>query len=104
MNRRRALTALAVGMGAGVLAACSGKTPLSSQDEPEAAPAEPTLKYSPEPDTVDVLPTSEVGIEISDGWIQKIALTNASGKVVSGRLNQDRTAFTITEPLGYDAT
>ncbi|WP_036452635.1 L,D-transpeptidase [Mycolicibacterium smegmatis] len=104
MSRRRALTALAVGMGAGVLAACSGKTPLSSQDEPEAAPAEPTLKYSPEPDTVDVLPTSEVGIEISDGWIQKIALTNASGKVVSGRLNQDRTAFTITEPLGYDAT
>lgn len=90
-------------MGAGVLAACSGKTPLS-QDEPEAAPAEPTLKYSPEGDTVDVVPTSEVGVEISDGWIQRIALTNAAGKVVSGRLNQDRTAFTVTEPLGFGAT
>lgn len=103
VNRRRALAALAVGMGAGVLAACSGKTPLS-QDEPEAAPAEPTLKYRPESDTVEVVPTSEVGIEISDGWIQRIALTNAAGKVVSGRLNQDRTAFTVTEPLGFGAT
>jgi lipoprotein-anchoring transpeptidase ErfK/SrfK len=103
VNRRRALTVLAVGMGAGVLAACSGKTPLS-KPEPEAAPAEPTLKYSPETDADDVLPTAVVGIEVSDGWFQRVALTSPSGKVVSGRLNQDRTAFTITEPLGYDST
>lgn len=102
INRRRALTALAVGVGAGALAACSGKTP--GQAEPEAAPAAPSLTFEPVADSADVLPTAPVEVKVSDGWFQRISLTNPDGKVVAGKLNQDRTAFSVTEPLGYDST
>ena len=43
-------------------------------------------------------------VQVGDGWFQKVALTNSSGKVVAGAFNQDRTVYTITEPLGYDGT
>jgi len=59
VNRRRALTALAVGVVApGVLAACSGKENGSSQAA--EAPAAPSLTYSPENAASDVNPTTPV--------------------------------------------
>jgi lipoprotein-anchoring transpeptidase ErfK/SrfK len=51
----------------------------------------------------DVAPTTQVGAEVRDGFFQKVTLTNADGKVVAGAFNRDRTAFTVTEPLGYGA-
>ncbi|WP_280835426.1 L,D-transpeptidase [Mycolicibacterium frederiksbergense] len=102
LNRRRALTVLTVGMGAGVLAACSGNSPISGPQE--ATPAAPTVTYEPAADAEGVLPTAPVGVKVSDGWFQRVSLTNANGKVVTGKFNSDRTAFTVTEPLGYDAT
>ncbi|MGV0740807.1 Ig-like domain-containing protein [Mycolicibacterium sp. XJ870] len=102
MNRRRALTVLAVGMGAGVLAACSSNS--SDTADNGAAPTAPTLTYHPVADTSDVLPTTPVGVEVSDGWFQRVSLTNPDGRVVAGQLNRERTAFNVTEPLGYAAT
>ncbi|MDV3125598.1 Ig-like domain-containing protein [Mycobacterium sp. 21AC1] len=103
INRRRALSALAVGVGAGVLAACSRSTSGESSTEDDT-PANPTLKFQPESDTSDVNPIDPVGVQVSDGWFQRISLTNSDGKVVSGKLNRERTAFSTTEPLGYDVT
>ncbi|MBN3457035.1 L,D-transpeptidase family protein [Mycobacterium sp. DSM 3803] len=103
VNRRRALGVFALGMGAGVLAACSTDSS-STSSAPEAAPAAPTLTYQPEAGTKDVVPTDPVGVRVSDGWFQRVSLTNANGKVVAGALNRDRTEFTVTEALGYDAT
>jgi lipoprotein-anchoring transpeptidase ErfK/SrfK len=100
MNRRRALTALAVGVVApGALAACvnrSGK-PSGDADAPEA----PSLTFEPANDATGVLPTAPVGVEVREGWFQRVSLTNPQGEVVAGTLNRDRTAFNITEPLGY---
>ncbi len=100
INRRRALTALAVGVVApGALAACVGK---SSETSGQAtAPPAPSLTFEPAHSAADVSPTAPVGIEVSDGWLQRVALTNPEGKVVAGNLNRDRTAFNTTEPLGY---
>lgn len=101
INRRRALTALAVGVVApGALAAC-----MATDDEPSAqdAPAAPTLNFKPADGATDISPTERAGVEVSDGWFQRITLTNPDGKVVAGALNRDRTEFTITEPLGYGA-
>jgi lipoprotein-anchoring transpeptidase ErfK/SrfK len=85
-----------------VLAACSGhSTPKSA---PEAAPAAPTLTYKPGADASDVIPTAAVGVQVADGWFQTVSLTNPNGKVVAGTLNQDRTAYAVTEPLGYGVT
>lgn len=100
MNRRRALAALAVGVVApGVLAACSGKAKAPSVAA--EAPSAPSLIYTPANAATDVGPTSPVRVEVRDGWFQRVALTNSDGKAVAGAINRERTAFTVTEPLGY---
>jgi lipoprotein-anchoring transpeptidase ErfK/SrfK len=101
INRRQALTAIAVG-ASGVLAACSGR---SSTTQPEAtqAPAKAEVAYKPAKDASDVAPTDKVGVDVTNGWLQRVTLTNAEGTVVAGAMNPDRTSFTVTEPLGYGA-
>jgi lipoprotein-anchoring transpeptidase ErfK/SrfK len=104
INRRRALTALAVGLVApGALAACS-KSSSPSSTEPEAKPVSASLKFEPAASATDISPTAPVGIEVSDGWLQRVSLTNSEGKAVAGALNRERTAFRATEPLGYGVT
>ncbi|HTM86044.1 MAG TPA: Ig-like domain-containing protein [Mycobacterium sp.] len=102
VNRRRALGALALGVGAGALAACSGSS--SSESSSGEVSAAPTLTFQPTADRSDVNPTEPVGVQVDNGWFQRISLTNPDGAAVAGQLSSDRTAFTTTEPLGYDAT
>jgi lipoprotein-anchoring transpeptidase ErfK/SrfK len=106
INRRRALTTLAVGILApNVLAACFGGS--SKQAEKPKEPSGPKLTFQPAPGTPaakNIVPTAPVSVEVRDGWFQRVALTNSAGKAVRGALNRDRTVFSITEPLGYDAT
>jgi lipoprotein-anchoring transpeptidase ErfK/SrfK len=104
VTRRRALTALAVGVIApGALAACGSKVSKSSAQAPSAPPA-PTINYQPADAATDVAPVAPVRIEVTDGWFQRVTLTNSDGKVVAGVLDRDRTSFTTTEPLGYGAS
>jgi lipoprotein-anchoring transpeptidase ErfK/SrfK len=99
VTRRRALGALALGTFApGVLAACLGKR---SDSDTAAAPAAPSLTFTPEASATDVLPTATARIEVANGWFQRVTLTNPEGKSVAGTLNPDRTAFATAEPLGY---
>ena len=101
VTRRRALTALAVGVVApGVLAACGSRVGKPSAEAP-AAPSAPSIKYQPANAARDVTPVAPVRVQVKDGWFQRVALTNSDGKVVTGALNRDRTSFTTTEPLGY---
>ncbi|WP_167109521.1 Ig-like domain-containing protein [Mycobacterium sp. DL592] len=100
VNRRRALTALALGVVApNALAACfGGSGKQSGSPEP---PAKPSLTFSPADAAKDVAPTAPVSLEVKNGWLQRVTLTNADGHPVAGTLNRERTAFTATEPLGY---
>jgi lipoprotein-anchoring transpeptidase ErfK/SrfK len=103
VNRRLALTALGLGVFApSVLAACAGT--VAKQAENKKEPSAPQLKFEPNDAAADVIPIAPVSVQVSDGWFQKVALTNSSGKVVAGSFNSDRTVYTTTEPLGYDAT
>jgi len=103
VSRRRALTALAVGVLApSALASCFG----GSRTHPggdAAPPPAPSLTFKPDNGAANVAPTAPVSVEVRDGWFQRITLTNAQGKPVTGTLNRDRTAFHTTEPLGYGA-
>ena len=99
-TRRRALTALAVGVVApGVLASCLSKS--GKQDEAAGPPPKPTVTLRPRNATKDVVPTAAISAEVRDGWFQKVTLTNSDGKVVAGALSRDRTSYAVTEPLGY---
>lgn len=101
VSRRHALAALAVGVIApGALAACSKPSSTSTPGE-ASAPSAPSLNFDPADSTTDVVPTAPIGVKVSDGWFQRVKLTNPDGKAVAGALNRDRTAFNITEPLGY---
>jgi lipoprotein-anchoring transpeptidase ErfK/SrfK len=101
LSRRRALAALAVGVLApNALAGCFGRS--DKKLGKEAVPA-PSLTFEPAESATDVLPTAPVSVGVRDGWFQRAALTNAAGKVLAGAFNFDRTVYTITEPLGYDA-
>ncbi len=103
LSRRRALSALAVGVFApNLLAACFGGT--SKQAEKQQPPPAPSLIFRPADAAGDVVPTAPVSAEVRNGWFQRVALTNSTGKAVAGVLNQDRTLYTVTEPLGYDST
>ncbi|WP_246540983.1 L,D-transpeptidase [Mycobacterium spongiae] len=102
VNRRRALAALGVGVFAPVvLASCAGKgAPLTGKKVPQA----PQLTFRPADTAEDVVPIAPISVEVGNGWLQRVTLTNPTGKVVAGAYNRDRTAYTITEPLGYNTT
>jgi lipoprotein-anchoring transpeptidase ErfK/SrfK len=101
-NRRRVLAALAVGVVApGTLAACMSRSDSTSASGGDEAPAAPSLRFEPADAANDISPTAPVSAKVTDGWFQRIALTNPDGRVVAGVLNRDRTEFRITEPLGY---
>ncbi|MDT7739387.1 MAG: hypothetical protein QOK09_2756, partial [Mycobacterium sp.] len=103
VTRRRALTTLAVGVFApNVLAACFGGS--TKQSEKAKPAAEAAVTFRPADKATKVLPTASISVEVRDGWFQHVALSNSAGKVVAGALNRDRTIYTITEALGYDAT
>jgi lipoprotein-anchoring transpeptidase ErfK/SrfK len=99
INRRQALTAIAMG-ASGVLAACSGRSTITQPDATQA-PAKAELAFKPANDASDVAPTDPVGVEVTNGWLQRVTLTNADGAPVKGAMNPDRTAFKAIEPLGY---
>jgi lipoprotein-anchoring transpeptidase ErfK/SrfK len=104
VTRRRALTTLAVGIFApNALAACFGGS-TTKQAEKGKPQAQASVTFRPSDKATKVLPTAAISVEVRDGWFQHVALTNSAGKVVAGTLNRDRTVYTITEPLGYDAT
>jgi len=98
-NRRQILGAGLVVSVPAFLAACAGRTGSTSESAPT-----PTLTFSPGDGAADVLPTAEVSVRVADGWFQRLTLTNPAGKSVAGTLNRERTAFTVTEPLGYSNT
>ena len=95
----------AIGLGVfapSVLAACAGGK-ITPQSEKKPPPA-PRLTYQPANATEAVVPIAPISVTVTDGWFQKVALTNSAGKPVAGTFNQDRTVFMTTEPLGYDTT
>jgi lipoprotein-anchoring transpeptidase ErfK/SrfK len=58
---------------------------------------------TPGPGAEHVNPVEPISVRVSQGTLENVALTNAAGKPVQGALSPDRTSFTVTEPLGYDA-
>lgn len=93
---------MAVG-ASGFLAACAPKSPENAARDAQATEAakSPVITFSPANATVDAAPTGRIGVEIDNGWLQKVTLTNPEGTVVAGAVNRERTAYTATEPLGY---
>nr|WP_051162711.1 Ig-like domain-containing protein [Nocardia transvalensis] len=88
--------------GAALVAGCSN----GSGDKSAPKDSEPVAKVTFQPDkgSTDVNPTTPISVTVTSGRIDKVTLTNASGKQITGTLAPDGSRFTVSEALGYDAT
>lgn len=94
--------AVAVLLGMSLLAGCTIAT--GGAGDGKAVAAEPVAQVIPTPGSgaQNVSPVEPISVRVSQGTLENVALTNATGKTVQGTLAPDRTSFTVTEPLGYD--
>lgn len=84
-----------------LVAGCSSDGGGGSQ-EPDGPVAKVTVQ--PGDGSDDVNPTAPISVSVTGGRIDQVALSNPSGKQVTGELNADHTKYTVTEPLGYGVT
>ncbi|CBH49790.1 L,D-transpeptidase [Prescottella equi] len=103
VNRTRLLMVVAALLGLTLLAGCTIPTGDAADGTPVPAGPVAQVVEKPAPDAQGVNPAQPISVSVTQGTLQDVALTNASGKVVQGLLSPDRTSYTVTEPLGYGA-
>ncbi|HEY5858519.1 MAG TPA: Ig-like domain-containing protein [Aldersonia sp.] len=86
-----------------LVAGCSGGSGSSGSSPTTAGPVA-QVTQNPEPGATDVNPTAPITVQVEQGTLHDVALTNPDGKVVASALNPDGTSYQTTEPLGYGAT
>lgn len=87
-----------------LLAGCSGG-PSSPEDAASASQtSEASIAFTPDPGAVPVSPLDPVTVDVTDGTLTNVTLTNPDGKVVEGITTPDGTSWKPSEPLGYDRT
>lgn len=105
---------LAAGLVAALgLTACSSGTS-GTATTPDEGGQTPTVQAAPKPTAkialtpaegaVDVSPVAPVSVEVTDGTIEALTLTNPTGEKVIGALSPDKTTWTVGEPLGFGKT
>lgn len=92
----------------------SSSTPVPNDSSPSVptstSPSEtptPSAKVSVAPAVGSgqtISPTTPITVQVADGQLTKVKLTNDDGKAVKGQLGQDSKSWSSTEPLGYSRT
>ncbi|HEY3750388.1 MAG TPA: Ig-like domain-containing protein [Pseudonocardiaceae bacterium] len=112
-TRRWAVPLLGVALLGAVLAGCTSGAPTAdrqpatthSSTPPPAPVAQPaTVATQPVAGARGVSPAGVFAASVANGTITHVALTNAKGAVVTGRLSADHRSWTASEPLGYGKT
>lgn len=103
-NRRTVLAAAGLATAGLVAVACGRSTDTTANK----GPANPTVRVVYTPDLADAAapnPTAEVSVKAEGGVLNPdVKLLNPNGVAVTGALSEDRTTFTVNEPLGYGTT
>jgi len=97
----------AVGLGACTSGGETAGNPFGTNDKPsgQGAPKRPAkVAFEPGDGATDVNPAVPVKVNVTDGSIESLTLTNPAGKQVVGQLSPDNTSWTVGEHLGYDKT
>ncbi|WP_130290400.1 L,D-transpeptidase [Pseudonocardia sediminis] len=94
------LSGVGKGLGAGSDSPSDGDS--SSGDEQADVP--PVLTASPLAGATGVKPRDAVRTTVTSGELRDVALTNTDGDAVKGELAPDGRTWSVSEPLGYDAT
>ncbi|MBA0125096.1 L,D-transpeptidase [Haloechinothrix sp. YIM 98757] len=95
-----------------LVAGCGG----ASDDAQDEDPAEPagtkdaevaeslSLTFTPEDEATGVVPAEPMTVEAEHGSLTEVSLVGTHGSVVDGAMNDDETAWTTAEPLGFGKT
>ena len=67
-----------------------------------AGPAKLTISAAP--DATDVSPVIPIKVDVADGSLSSVVMTNADGRVIKGQLAADRSSWASAEDLGYGKT
>ncbi|MFR9801183.1 L,D-transpeptidase [Pseudonocardia sp. RS010] len=114
--RRVLAGAVALGLSAGLVAACASANAEAGQagqagqaataPQAERAPATilPRLDLQPAAGTTDVHPLGAVRASATAGTLQDVALTDSDGEALPGTYSADRAQWTATAPLAYRET
>ena len=111
---RRILLVLAIvviGSLGVVTAASGGQFRVGTPSAPGAGPAAPdaprvpaALAFTPAPGATGVAPNGPATVAVTGGTLTDVTLTAVGGEPVAGELTADRTTWTSTDPLAYDAS
>ncbi|SFA99874.1 Lipoprotein-anchoring transpeptidase ErfK/SrfK [Amycolatopsis marina] len=105
IERRTMFKAAIAAGGAVVLTACSGDGDGPDAEAPPVeAPPEASITADPAPKTKDVPVTEPVKVRAAKGTLTAVAVTNSDGGEVKGELDDAKTTWTSSEPLGYGKT
>jgi lipoprotein-anchoring transpeptidase ErfK/SrfK len=107
IERRTMFKAAIAAGGAVVLTACSGdegSAPQTMPPEPVEAPPVATISAEPAPKAKDVSVIEPVTVTVAEGTFTKVAVTNSDGEQVEGELDDAKSTWTSSEPLGYGKT
>ena len=67
-------------------------------------PVPPAMTITPAVDERDVAPVDAVRVDAIAGTLTEVRMTNEQGRVVTGAMSPDGTAWVPAEPLGYGRT
>ncbi len=103
------IVVLAAGITVVLSPTAQGQVPVGSaksagSDLPGIPVVSPKVVVQPSHGATGVSPVALVRVSVSDGVLDKVALTNPEGKVVAGQFSPDRSSWTAAEPLGYAKT
>ena len=102
--RRIIAAGAAVVLAGGALTACTIDRPGTAAESVETTEQEPEQHdpavISVEDGAEDVQPGEPVTVSAPDG-LESVTMTNEEGKEVEAELNEEKTEWTTTEPLGY---
>ncbi|MGW0038314.1 L,D-transpeptidase [Gordonia sp. NPDC003376] len=103
---RRTVLAAAGLAAAGLVAVACGRSDDSGSGSAGPKTATVSVTYTPDLKSPDAPnPTAKIEVTANGGFLNPdIKLLNPNGKSVAGTLSDDRTTFTVTEPLGYGTT
>jgi lipoprotein-anchoring transpeptidase ErfK/SrfK len=80
-----------------------GSVEPGGSQEPGEAPAGPSaLSFSPASGADGVSPVDEIKVELANGTLEAVTLTNSQGREVAGEFDAEKRTWTNSEELGYN--
>ncbi len=104
-SRLRAATMVIVGLAAVGLVGCtSNSAPVTAPAPSNPVKAAPlSLAITPAVGTAKAPVSSEVGLQVANGAVTSVAVTDAAGKAVAGSFRDDGSSWIPAEPLAYSS-